>query len=348
MKTYKARMAHRRRAPSENSSDSEVVVFKRPSKPTPNLRKKRCYLMELPGELRNHIYGYLFDGNIRVELIETAAPCCIRPHAEEDKLTRRSIGCPETSKYTHIIRCPRVPGKYKRVHGINTAWKTSIPGFSLMLANKQLGKEIPSFLYSTPTFLFRHANKLLRFIKTVPATSLQHLTKLKLEHTTYGEPQYYENVIWKTKHAAKWLKVCQLAAATFTGLESLDITLKVLDTPFRLSMKEVWLQPVFAFASRAAPTGRTEPLDLGIELHSTYTDFALPTEVSAWRQIQAARAKRTAFRELHGAFAEAVRRVVVGWDEESALVEYRGLSGVYAAQGIVAGFNVEEWAGKGL
>ncbi|KAK3059769.1 hypothetical protein LTS18_010090 [Coniosporium uncinatum] len=348
MKAYKARTAHRRRAPSVQSSDSEVVVFKRPSKPTP--RKKRCYVMELPGELRNQIYGYVFDGNIRVEMIDSRATCCIKAHFEEDKLRRRLFGrCPETSKYTYIIRYPRIPGKYKRVHGYNTNWKTSVPGYALMLANKQLSEEIPPFLYSTPTFLLRHANKLLRFINAGPARNLQRLTKLQLQHTTYGEPQYYENAIWKAKHANKWLRVCQLAAATFTGLESLDITLKVLDTPFRFSMKEAWLRPVFAFAPlAAAAASKTNPLHLSIRLHSTYTDFALPTDINAWRQIQTAKAKRTAFRELHGAFAEAVRRVVVGWDEESALVEYKGLSGVYAAQGIVAGFNVEEWAGKGL
>jgi len=124
------------------------------------LKKKRTGFLDLPGELRNHIYHYCFyPGNslslatqttqLRPKPVKSIKLCVTSTLGRRDRIFRTHCDqeTAETSnntnrmskKYTRSLTQPRLMGKSLRIHSLSTNWPTSL--HALLLTNKQIYTE---------------------------------------------------------------------------------------------------------------------------------------------------------------------------------------------------------------
>jgi hypothetical protein len=144
-----------------------------------------------------------------------------------------------------VLRCGKPLGKYIHVEGLKTQWQFSAS--ALHLVNKQISRECMSFLYSTITVFTQSSNRLDNFFSVVPKQNLEHVTRLNLDHQTYGEAKDISQVTWKPKHDTKWDRTCKNAVMQLPNVQELQINLDVRDVPLRFSFREPWVKTLLHF-----------------------------------------------------------------------------------------------------
>lgn len=278
-------------------------------------RKKRYHFLNLAGELRNQIYGYVFDSGALVKMIPEGRVERVTPsRGTFFKLSHNQLSYTPTTPQKKVestpmptLRCTRVLGKYNRVEALNTKWATSFSG--LILTCRQVHREAILYLYASTTFSFHSPNRLHSFLTVVQPANLAAIKRLHLTHATYGQPYDPGHNVWKAKHDEKWARTCALAAANLPHLEELKISLDVLDVPLQFNLKAAWIQPLLLF-------GRLALKSAEVHLSSMYTSRPVSSPPSACRTHEA-------YVALHQLFADAIGRKILGWDDDSAVEAYR-------------------------
>ncbi|OCL15303.1 hypothetical protein AOQ84DRAFT_384098 [Glonium stellatum] len=335
------------------TNKSQLNKSKANISPPPRLRpnqsppkRKRLSFLSLPGELRNQVYALYIETGFRAELVGRSAELIPKPMKSIKLcLCPSTLGGPlpildhKDSKKQNgwpTLRTPRKLGKYLRVHGMSTDWKTSF--CALILVSKQINSEFIPLLYTSTTFVFAAPCRLSNFMAHISRPSLEWIRKLHVHYSTYGNPKYTEDLIWEKKHTICWTTRFQQAASLLKGLRELRIWLHVTETPLHFSLQAAWVQPLLAFRRL------TEPLESPCSLTNTPSlSNNAPDSVSAEHGLQkpftnihivlTTRWTRPyifydselaeACTALHNLFAEAIRRRMLGWSEADAMVEYR-------------------------
>lgn len=210
-----------------------MPIQKVPTKKIPHRSKRRSFL-SIPAELRIFVYQYHYDAVHVIELMPKLAPS----HASNAYKTSFSKGRVSEGKDApkQGIRSAELLGRYNRATGMKTRWHLSISG--LHLSSKSISSECLTFLYAGIKLVTQSYKRFSNFITVVPKRNLKHITRLQLDHRTYGHPQNLKDEIWKRRHDENWVRACKLAVTKLPGLEELTINVDVRDTPLRFTLHE--------------------------------------------------------------------------------------------------------------
>ncbi|KAF2178586.1 hypothetical protein K469DRAFT_718120 [Zopfia rhizophila CBS 207.26] len=299
-------------------------------------RKIRGFL-GLPGELRNSIYSFYFEGEFHVEIAapgtnftpkepNTTGMCLATVNKDSQIYKHHEKKGLENISST--LRMPRKLGRYTRVDGGKTNWTNSLS--ALILVCSQVHTEVIALLYSNTTFAFAAPRRIMNFLEVLPKQNLALITKLHLHYATYNCPYLSSHVVWQDKHTACWSDTCKHASRKLVNLQELQFWLHVTVTPLYFDLCQYWIEPLLHFRrltrSRTAKDNASSsisdstrqsfsigPLDIKIHF-STY--YNRPFIFSHSRLADACA-------DLHRLFAEAIRRRVMGWAVEDAMVDYR-------------------------
>ena len=289
------------------------------SKQIHNKRGRHCIITTIPGEIRNAIYGYVFDSIVIVEFMPSHHTQYLLPYQEGIVYPSECGTDVPTVRYTGNL------GKYNRISGMATKWKTSVSG--IHLASKLFFRETITFIYRCNHFYFQSSCKLDNFLTVVNGINLKAVTSLSLSHVTYSEPRKAVDRVWKIRHDTKWEATCRKAASLLQNLKSLHIVIKLRENPLKFAFDEAWVQPLLCFSHL--------PLDIAcFKIISDYSDPSSQVHTTIRtpgarhdlvQDIRNSTRKATVCEELHEAFCDAIAARVFGLDEEEALEAYRHL-----------------------
>lgn len=221
----------------EAASNATQVVPRQPQNAPP---VKGCPLLALPGELRNKIYGYVYDME-RTVVIRPNGPLH-RGHPRSPSFIGRSTPI-KAQKVLHIrtkltptaektLQCHRKPGG-KLLPFKDIQWKTSAMG--LLLTSKTLGEEAAGFLYSRCVFFFEDTARINAFIKTINPKNLSHVQKIKLFIQAYGIPYLTDDAQWEHKHTDAWGAALLNVAENMPNITQLEVNMHFPNIPGQLS-----------------------------------------------------------------------------------------------------------------
>ena len=193
-------------------------------------QKKQCYLLQLPGELRNYIYELVFDAPLFVEMVSEKVPTEFWYQAPRQR-----------SHNINIIRCPKRLGKRTFDDESSAHWRQSRS--ALLFTCNQLYYESAPFLYKSATFIFHSACRLHNFLICIRPFCLAAVNSLYFHHTTYGHPKFPANETWKAVHLRKLTSTIGRCAHLMKNVTTIHLSLQVDEVPLRLSLDEYWVKP---------------------------------------------------------------------------------------------------------
>ena len=319
---------------SKTNNNPPVRLRLNPSAP----KRKGLSFLSLPGELRNQVYAFYIQDGFRAELVGRNAGLRWSSISGKflPKVDREKAGTNKKENGWPTLRISRKLGQYLRVHGMNTDWGTSF--CALILVSKQISLEVIPLLYASTTFVFAAPCRLSNFMARISKPSLEWVRKLHVQYSTYGNPKYTKDLIWETKHNTRWASIFQQAASLLKGLRELQIWLHVTETPLHFSLQATWVQPLLAFRHLTRPLESAHaPTNPHFLSHNAPCSITVePTVQKPLTNIHIALTTRwtrpfifydselaDACTALHNLFAEAIRRMMLGWSEADAMVEYR-------------------------
>lgn len=268
---------------------------------------KRCYLLELAGKLRNHIYDYAIEGR----LVEIRPPI---PGNEIQYTWQQVDGSFEINKPPKAWRFSDILGRRRGFQHSGTKWESSLS--SLILTCKQINREASHFLYAKTSFVFKSAKRTRAFLSIVQPVYKEVISRLHLIHRTYGQPFCLEHVFAKGRADRCWDRTCQALAEDLKGLKILEITLTVNDCPPVLGLREPWVMALLHLA-------RLELLDVKVNLlipRNPLNDQNYRNQRNRDNQHNQGRLEVTSV--VLDSFAETIRRKILRGDDESALKAY--------------------------
>lgn len=203
-------------------------------------------ILRLPVEIRNEIYGYIFDKRLITIRHNDDSPYrngnplidAIAEHREQEperpkaiKSIRIVMSVLKTSGgiYRKVLNSSGasyhgIPGrKPQPIEGVN--WQTSLS--SLLLTCKTFYFETAPILYGITTFYFDDAQRLRAFLETVSERNLACITTLHVHVRTYGIPNEAQNNRWEQKHVKCWTKIFANIAKKMTNLRVMRVYLTV-------------------------------------------------------------------------------------------------------------------------
>lgn len=259
---------------------------------------KRCYFLELSGELRNQIYDLVIEGR----LVE------IRPPTAQPQYTQQLIkGVLEIRKAPKTWRFSDILGHRRGFEDSKTKWESSLS--SLVLTCRQVNREASHFLYAKTSFVFESSNRILAFLRIVRPVNKEAISRLHLVHSTYGQPTFLEHLSAKEQADSRWDRTCQALASDLKGLRNLQITLTLHDWPLTLSLQESWVTALLHFA-------RLCLLNVKVHLRLPYGEGR---NVVSFDRTSVGL----------DSFAETIRRKILGWEDVSALEAYYSAKTAY-------------------
>ena len=200
------------------------------------LKKNQCRLLQLPGEIRNHIYNLVFDAPVIVEMVSDKV--------STDFWYQTAHGRPRDAV---IVRFPKRLGNHA-LHGECSAhWKQS--RFALLLTCRQIYSESAPILYKSTAFVFHSACRLRNFLVSVRPFCLAAVKSIYFHHTTYGHPKFPVDEAWKAGHLRKLLNTIGRCVSLMKSVTNLQLSLQVDEVPLRLSLDEYWVKPFLKFAA---------------------------------------------------------------------------------------------------
>jgi hypothetical protein len=333
------------------SSSTSFFSHARPGKFT---SKKVRGFLALPGEVRNQVYGYYFDCEIRCEIAAKGAQ--FKGH--KTRTVKLWAGAFQTNSYKLkyaskateedliTIRISRPLGKYNIVQGLQTNWFASL--FALNLICKQIHAETLPFLYQTTIFVFNASNRILNFLNVVSRPKLEHITKLQLHYTTYGIPALYNDRKWQDKHNESWICACSAASRKLAGLRSLKIWIRVVHLPLRMNLRQPWILPILQFRRLTQMSQKLDvlpssstPTQQQAKLQTVNVDFRSSIS-QAWFAGNHQLAK--ASQDLHHLFGHAIELAILGAKEEVAMAAFNAAwEGEYAMWQNHLGYGKTGW-----
>jgi hypothetical protein len=294
-------------------------------KPIAHQSKKRSFLT-IASELRNFIYAYHYDTIQLIELMPKLAPYRVNEAHKVYLKGQFSQATPTDQPNDALkqgIRSEKLLGKYNRVQGIKTRWHLSISG--LHLVNKQIYQECVIFLYASISLMTQSHNRLNNFLTIVPKKNLKLITRLQLDHQTYGHPRDLEMESWKKKHDEKWVNTCKLVVRKLAGLKEAIVNIDVRDIPLRFTLNEAWVKPMLLFSHRKTTLKDVRVNIFTPELGNSYVDVKDGTTWTGWAPyyVRILKDRHEGVREMHGLFGRAIVKRINGFCEDCSLEEYR-------------------------
>ena len=194
-----------------------------------NQRSDTASFLDLPGEIRNKIYGHLFAGHILIT--------CNHPGRAHRERQERNAQVSRPKVRFHLGSEPEYTdgtwfGEYRYIRP------------AVLRTCRLLHDEAVTFLYANSTFRFDSMRTINKFLNIASAAGVRAIRKLELHHGTYGEPQLMEHRKWKQCHDKKWMKTCRRISEEMTGIEQLRISLHVCDWPTQLNLAAAWAKPL--------------------------------------------------------------------------------------------------------
>ncbi|OJJ57779.1 hypothetical protein ASPSYDRAFT_154030 [Aspergillus sydowii CBS 593.65] len=193
--------------------------------------------MELPPEIRNQIYSYLFLPQ-RTEI-------------------RRSKDTTKTQHHYHLYHkqlAPRDP---------TTQIKTCLPfkpkiqtQLCLPFASKQFYQDTLGLLYACTQFVFTSPKCISLFLKKTPKWAQAAIQHIEIHHTMYNEPSLNTFREIKLRSDKSWYMLCERISMSFTALSVLHVDMGVFDAPIELEVGESWSLPILALGRAKARAGR--------------------------------------------------------------------------------------------
>ena len=311
-----------------------------PARPV-SRKKNSCGFLDLPGELRNQIYGYCFQQGFQCDFAGKDAHLRARePKVLSARKSSIFVPCPgkdpkkarmpETSKQEGLpisVRVSRtlgrharrshiqhrmsdyIAGHYQRINGLDTCWETSLCPFFLVC--KKVYSESIGFLYENTTFGFDSPSRITRFLNVVSKQNLSKVRKIQLYYHTYGDPKWIRDVRWQERHRDSWSRACKAVAKQLINLNQLHAWIHVHKTPIKLNMQQDWIRPFFWFRQCREPTKTIAKslTTVNVQVESFWSGpYAFDQEnlcgISA---------------DLHRIFGQAIASAILGASEDEAM-----------------------------
>jgi hypothetical protein len=227
--------------------------------------------MELPPEIRNHIYSYLFLP-LRVKIIQAKDPQSryYRLYHQQlrsrDPKTQHEMSLPQypvLESPSSMVRLPKNPrrrgrGKGKPLAETKTTPKKPRnwpPQLALLFVSKQSAVDTVGLLYSCTQFVFISSKAISRFLDSVSPIAKSAIKHIELLHIMYNEPRLSQFRTIKLRSDQNWFVVCERMADAFTNLSVLHVHLTVFDAPIDLEVGEYWSLPLLAFSGKSGRCG---------------------------------------------------------------------------------------------
>ena len=199
----------------------------------PRLRKFE--FMNLPAEIRNRIYDFLFD-EFRV---------LVRGRACDNKSKKKPMWF--DAQQTQL----RKPG-YRLECGFESSiinqdlmrCARSLVPTEMLQVSRGIYPEVIPLLYSRMKLRFESMKTLSYFLTHAQPMGIASVRKIEIVHAQYGEPLMLADREWKKRHNAKWLKLCELIGEEMKSLQELRIDFRICDWPTTLAMTAKWVQPL--------------------------------------------------------------------------------------------------------
>lgn len=224
----------------------QTVAVRLPPTPGPprrplNIRPfKFC---DLPGELRNKIYGYVFTREMYkicwADKTKTSLTYRLpkRPVYASPRLD------PSVSRRRRLFDFPR----RIRSNEVIEPYKLSPGPAALLLTCKLISEEASSLFYSKSTFTFQNQGTFAAFLDTLSMAKKASIRSLHLKHHTAGHPFLTQHRKWKGVYDDKWDELCLKVSDELTSLEELSIDITINDIPMFFSPDEPWMMALMWF-----------------------------------------------------------------------------------------------------
>ncbi|KAL4880024.1 hypothetical protein BJY04DRAFT_84969 [Aspergillus karnatakaensis] len=186
--------------------------------------------MDLPPEIRNQIYSYLFSP-LRV-LITRYFSHEPRPHYE---LKHQQI--PPRKPQSQMLGCLMHHGSPHK-----HAAQLSIP-----FVSKKSYVETICLLYECTQFVFSSPKCVALFLKNAPKQAQAVIQHIELKHMMYNEPTLTAFRDFKFRGDRNWYSLCERVVNNFSALKVVHIDVSVHDAPISLELGEAWSLPILAF-----------------------------------------------------------------------------------------------------
>lgn len=311
-------------------------------------RKPRRGFLTLPGEVRNMVYQYYFQGDFRCEisarnsrfegpkqLVVTLCSNMALEKATDIKQTKYK-------RKTTVVRFAQYLGKYDVVKGLQTTWLTSL--FSLHLVCKLIYVETVAYIYSKTEFCFQSPKRIYNFLDVVSQPKLQQISRLELHYHTYGHPQASHDTIWQHKHHDSWMRACNSMAKALTGLKKLTVYIYVHESAPKFSLREKWVSPVLQFRRLTCISSKISSSETpGRRNVLQWVKIVIRTPLSKCSFQGNLRLVR-ANADLHLIFGRSIRSAILGMTEQDAMAEFEeAWKGKYSIWRYHLGFASTGW-----
>lgn len=203
---------------------------------------KKHTFFDLPGEIRNKVYRYVFD-NRRV--LVRKAHGYKKPKADTDVVSQAQSSSKPSRPYcglygTSIIGKKRLNRDDDRAH----------IDIDILFTCRKAYREGICYLYASITFSFISFKPIRRFLNHCRPEALGAIVNLQVYHVIYGEPALTADREWKIRCDKRWMDVCLHMSHKLTGLRQLFIDLRICDWPTQLNLKAAWAQPILDFGEQ--------------------------------------------------------------------------------------------------
>ncbi|KAL4781180.1 hypothetical protein BJX76DRAFT_363815 [Aspergillus varians] len=195
--------------------------------------------MDLPPEIRNQIYSYIF------------LPQRVQIHRYQDPRIRNHY------RLYHKQLSARDPSTQKQAFFPynNKRFQTQL---SLPFVSKQSYQDTLCLLYACTQFVFPSPKVISRFLEKAPKQAQAAIEHIELHHTMYNEPSLLRFREVKLRSDKSWYLLCERISLTFTALSVVHVDLKVFDAPIELEVGESWSLPILALRGAKARAARGE------------------------------------------------------------------------------------------
>ncbi|KAL4794165.1 hypothetical protein BDV19DRAFT_390443 [Aspergillus venezuelensis] len=206
--------------------------------------------MNLPPEIRNQIYGYLFLPQ-RVEIKRIKASTTTTK-LTKDKNKSKSIQH-DYHRLASKLLAPRDP-KTQILLGPSRDrnFQTQL---NLPFVCKQSYNDTLCLLYACTQFRFTSPKCISRFLWKTPAPALAAVNHIELKHTMYNEPTLTKFRDIKLRADKGWYELCERISLTLKALEVVHVDMAIHGGPIELEIGESWSQPILALGRGKVKSG---------------------------------------------------------------------------------------------
>lgn len=207
-----------------------------PSKPFPFLR--------LPQELQDQIFEYYFDHPLTFH---------VKPVSQRSKALTYTLPNQPEANWPKVKagawRRRRKLDYPRRIRSNEADIPTyTIPtGFAALLnVHPRIAAGAAKYFYRLHTFRFTSMRALQAFMDMIAPSSKEAIRNLEINHYTAG-CGWTDYRIWKAKYDNYYEKTLWRAGCELTGLQTLEMNLRVNDIPLDFGPDVVWREPFEAF-----------------------------------------------------------------------------------------------------